>query len=190
MFTSWPTSDRTVAVEHESQMIGLDDIVSSSDYTNSDGYPYHVHYGPNSKPVFHEAYQNTTFDPSQLYQTNNDSLNRVDRKTGSIIEPTNLLRRNSTASTQNDRYDLNFNGGPLEMRSRQVEPEGVGVSLREKRFSKEPKANVTSDKSREASDSRRRQAVFTCPLEGCNDNFTRKHNLDSEHTIRIDIMRF
>ena len=195
------------------------DVVSSygiiSDYTNSDpsmlqpmagpstvgnvGYPpYHDYYGPNSKPVFHEPYQNpfpsTTVNPSQFYQTdvtNNDSANRVDRKTGSIVKPTSLLRRDSTASTHNARYDLNFDGGPQEMRNRLVGLEDVDVSLREKRFSKEPKASVTSDKSRRASDSRRRhEAKYTCPLEGCNDNFTRKHNLDSEHTIRIDIMRF
>jgi len=115
-----------------------------------------------------------------------------DIKFRSTVKPTGLLRRSSTASTQNTRYDLNFDGGPQEMRNQLVELESVNGSRREKLyFSKEPKANVTSDRSRNASNSRRtHEAKFTCPFEGCNSTFTRKHNLDSERSMVFDIMSF
>jgi len=160
------------------------------------GYPYNAYYGlpvvANSNvqdEAYHNLFPSTTVNPSHFYHTD-DSPSRVDRKTRSIgVKPTNLLTRNSTTSTQNARYDMNFDGGPQEMRDQLVELKDVDVSLREKCFSKEPKANVTSDKSRRASNSRRtHEAKFTCPFEGCNDNFTRKHNLDSERSIHIDIM--
>ena len=77
------------------------------------------------------------------------------------------------------------------MRDMLAELESVDDSLRNKLFSKKPKANVTSAKSREASNSRRKHhARFTCPFEDCNDDFTRKHNLDSEYSIRLDIVSF
>jgi len=91
------------------------------------------------------------------------------------------------------RYDLNFNGDPQEMRNQLVQLESANGNLRDKCFSKEPKANirVTSAKSREANDSRRKhEANFTCPFAGCNGNFTRKHNLDGECSKCFDIMSF
>ena len=46
------------------------------------------------------------------------------------------------------------------------------------------KATIASQKAREVSDSRRiHEAKFTCSFEGCNNSFTRKHNLDCEYFI-------
>ena len=70
------------------------------------------------------------------------------------------------------------------MRNQVVELESVNGSLPVK-YSKEPKADITSAKPREAR--RKYGAMFTCPFEGCNDDFTRKHNLDSECSICFDI---
>jgi len=137
----------------------------------------------------------SSVDTSHFFHTNTpnkDTPGRpVDTKCRSTVKPTGLLMRNSMASAQNARYDLNFNGGPEDMRNQLVRLESVNGNLQEKCSSKEPKANVTSAKSREASDSRRKnEAKFTCPFEGCNGNFTRKHNLDSECSICFDIMSF
>ena len=112
----------------------------------------------------------------------------VDTKFPPTVKPTKLLKRNSMASTPNARYDLNFHGGPEEMRNQLVELGSVDGNVLKACFSKEPKVNVTSAKSREVSNSRRTcEAKFTCPFEGCNGSFTRKHNLDSECSMRFDM---
>ena len=159
-------------------------VIDSGDVANSqEHYQCHDHLAYSSVDTSHFLHTNTP---------NKDTPGRpVDTKCRSTVKPTGLLIRNSTASAQNARYDLNFNGGPEDMRNQLVELESVNGNLQEKFFSKEPKANVTSAKSREASDSRRKnEAKFTCPFEGCNGNFTRKHNLDSECSICFDIMSF
>jgi hypothetical protein len=48
-------------------------------------------------------------------------------------------------------------------------------------FRKSAKDVVASPNTRKASSARRKHAArFKCPIDGCNDDFTRKHNLDSE----------
>jgi len=111
---------------------------------------------------------------------NKDTRGRpVDRST---VKPTGLFKL-----VRNLASRLIFSGDPQDMRNQVVEPESVNGNLQVK-YSKEPKADVTSAKSREASNSRTKyEGKFTCPFEGCNDNFTRKHNLDSECSICFDI---
>ena len=169
------------------------------------GYGHQAYYsyelpGVNSDvQIFQGVYDNpppyTTVNPQccRADTTENDSPSRGDGKNRSTVKPTSLLRRNSTASTQNSRYE-DFHGGPQEMRdilAESPELDRVDDSLRNKFFSKQPKTNVTSPKSRQASNSRRKhEARFICPFEDCSDDFTRKHNLDSEYSIRFDIVSF
>jgi len=135
--------------------------------------------------IFHEA---STVNLSHLYHpdiTNNDSPNSVHNKIRSTVKLTNLLRRNeSTVGTQNHRYG--FYGGPEKLRDMLAdELENVDDSLRNRLLSKKAKAKVASPKFRKVSNQRRKhQARFICPFEHCNDDFTRKVNLDSECSFR------
>jgi len=138
----------------------------------------------NTLPILPYPFSFTTDNPLTFSpaDTNNDSPSRVQSKTRSIVKPTNRLW---SPSTLDARYDMNFDGGPLEMREQPVESESVDDGL-QKYFSNIPKEHVTSAKSRQAR--RKQEARFTCPFEGCNSSFTRKHNLDSECSIRFDVM--
>jgi len=50
-----------------------------------------------------------------------------------------------------------------------------------KTFRKAAKNIVATPNTRKASSARRKHAArFKCPIYGCNDDFTRKHNLDSK----------
>jgi len=165
-------------------------------------YPFHPHYElpgvTNGNALifdkgYHDPLKSTTVNPSHFCRTdttNDDSPSHCDRKIRSTVKPTDFLRGKSTISAQNAKCDLNFDGGPQEMRDMLAgsrELESVDDSLRDKYFSKKPKAKVTSSKSREASDSRRKhEARFTCPFKSCNGDFTRKHNLNSECNKRFN----
>ena len=76
-----------------------------------------------------------------------------------------LIRRLSQSCrqlirSQNARYALTFDRGLQEMHNQLVELGSVDGSLRDQRFSKEPKVNATPAKSREASNSRREYEVY------------------------------
>lgn len=61
----------------------------------------------------------------------------------------------------------------------------VGVR-NDKVFSKKAKHHVTSVRISQASAARRKhEARFSCPIEGCNSKFTRRHNLNSENSIGL-----
>lgn len=65
-------------------------------------------------------------------------------------------------------------------RSSHVNESDVG-----KVFSKNPKTRVATPNTLRASALRRKHpAKFKCPVNGCLDDFTRKHNLESMYTIR------
>jgi len=51
-------------------------------------------------------------------------------------------------------------------------------------FRKSAKDVVATPNTRKASSARRKHAArFKCPIDGCNGDFTRKHNLDSEWCV-------
>jgi len=62
---------------------------------------------------------------------------------------------------------------------------GAGVG-HHKIFSKNAKNRVTSVKIGQASAARRKhEARFSCAIEGCNSNFTRRHNLNSGYSVEL-----
>ena len=74
-----------------------------------------------------------------------------------------------------------FNGNPEQLREI-LRSEYCGQPQACQLFSKEAKRYVTSTKVTQASAARRKcEARFVCPISGCTNKFTRRHNLNSKH---------
>jgi len=79
--------------------------------------------------------------------------------------------------------DADIEHNPQQLREALMSKYDAGVR-NDKIFSKQAKHHVTSVKISQASAARRKhEARFSCPIEGCNSNFTRRHNLNSENFI-------
>ena len=99
------------------------------------------------------------------------------------IKPTCLLPDHNGADT----YFVNRGRGPsfdwqrdprAMRKCLMLQAEGKPLT---ETFRKSAKDIVASPNARKASSARRKHAArFKCPIDGCNDDFTRKHNLDSE----------
>jgi hypothetical protein len=98
--------------------------------------------------------------------------------TGSChIKPTCLL--NDDANPVNGRRDPSYQRDPWAMRECLMLQAAAGRPLPEA-FRKSAKDVVASQNTRKASTARRKYpGKFKCPIDGCEDDFTRKHNLDS-----------
>jgi hypothetical protein len=97
------------------------------------------------------------------------------------IKPTCLLPDYNGGDTNfvNGGQDPQYQRDPRVMREcLMLQAEGKPLN---EAFRKSAKDVVASPNTRKASCARRKYAAkFKCPIDGCNDDFTRKHNLDSE----------
>lgn len=125
---------------------------------------------------------------SPLVNSHNGNSHRPIQKPGPYFAP------RGAPPTPQRTLDLKLGGcksDPYAMRehwiqvarsSRSVEDNDV-----EKVFSKHPKIKVATPNTLRASALRRKHpAKFKCPVDGCCDDFTRKHNLESVYFCYLD----
>jgi len=94
------------------------------------------------------------------------------------LTPLKLTNEVLSLHMKNAINHRDFNGNPKQLRKILRSQYGGHAQV----FSKNVKKDVTSSSVIQASAARRKcEARFVCPIEGCTNNFTRRHNLNGKH---------